>query len=109
MPSLSTNSAITLTVTVRNSAGSLVDPDTIELVWWLGPNGDETTVTEASMSNPSTGVFTVSVTPEDPVDSGIAAGVVKGAPTFLYYEFSMTNPTYVERGKVALSTSERRG
>jgi hypothetical protein len=106
MPSLSTNSTVTLTCTVRNTAGTLVDPDTIELVWKLGRNGDETTVAQASLTNSSTGIWSADVVPEDPADSGVSAGVIKGAPAHLYYEFRMTTPTYVERGKVALSTSE---
>lgn len=106
MPSLSTNSTVPLTVEVRNAAGTLVDPSTIELVWRLGRNGDETTVAQSSLTNSSTGIWSADVVPEDPADSHIAGGVVKGAPIYLYYEFRMTSPTYIERGKVALSTSE---
>lgn len=109
MPSLSTNSDITLTINVVNTAGSLVDPDTIELVWWLGRAGSQTTVAQADLTHDDTGIYSGTVTPEDPIDSSIASGVVQGGPMLLYYEFRMTNPTYIERGKVAVSTSEWAG
>lgn len=99
MPSLATNSANTLTVTVRNTLGALVDPTTISLTWKLGRYGDETIVAQASLTHVSTGVYSYEVTPED-------GGEFKGFPVHLFYEWTMTNPNYVERGKVALSSSE---
>lgn len=106
MPSLSTNSAVTLRIEVRDIEDELVNPDSIELVWKLGRNGDENTVAQADLTHDSTGIYSAEVTPEDPATSGTAGGVVRGAAIHLYYEFRMTNPTYIERGKVALSTSE---
>lgn len=109
MPGLSTNSDITLSVEIRDTDGTLTDPTDVELVWWLGKSGDQTTVAMASLSHDGTGLFSSVVNPEDPIDSSVASGVVQGGPMLLYYEFRMTNPTYIERGKVAVSTSEWAG
>ncbi len=106
MPSLTTNSEVTLSIEVRNTEGELVDPDSIELDWWLGRWGSKTNVPEASLTHSSTGMFSATITPEDPSDSGYSGGVIRGGPIYLHYEFTMINPTYVERGKVALATSE---
>lgn len=110
MPSLSTNSTTTLRCEVRDKdTDDLVNPESIECVWWLGRKGSKTTVAQSEMDNPSTGVFTVDVVPEDPTDSGIASGVVGGGAIHLHYEFPMVfsdGRRYTERGKVALSTSE---
>lgn len=99
MPSLATNSGVVLSVTVRNTAGAVVDPTTIELHWKLGRHGDETTVPMGQLDHDSTGVFSATVNPRDP-------GNLIGKTILLRYEFRMTNPDYVERGKVAISTSE---
>lgn len=102
MPSLATNSDSTLTIQVRNTAGTLVDPNTITLRWRLGPLascGSWTTVAQASLTHVSTGIYSYTVNPTDD-------GRYQGAPVYLRYEWIMTNPNYVERGKVALSTTE---
>lgn len=107
MPTLATNSNVTLTVTVRNIAGAPVDPSTIELVWKLGRYGDVTTVPQASLTNDGTGVYSATVNPQESsnnIDLWFRRWF--GRTVLLYYEFRMTNPNYVERGKVALSTSE---
>jgi hypothetical protein len=98
MPSLATNSGNVLTITIRDDDGELVAPATIYLVWKLGRNGEETTVTQGSLTNVSTGVYTYTVTPEDD-------GEYEGENVLLYYEWVTTVPSYVERGKVALSSS----
>lgn len=99
MPSLATNSGNVLTITIRDDDGDLVAPSTIVLHWKLGRTGDETTVAQGSLTNPSTGVYTYTVTPED--DGGY-----EGENVMLNYEWVTTVPAYVERGKVALSTSD---
>lgn len=98
MPSLATNSGNVLTITIRDDDGALVDPSTIYLVWKLGRTGDETTVLQGSLTHVSTGIYTYTVTPEDD-------GSYCGNNVLLIYEWVTTVPSYVERGKVALSTS----
>lgn len=102
MPSLATNSDNTLTIQVRNTAGVLVDPDTISLRWKLGPLSpcnDWTTVSQGSITHVSTGIYSYTVNPTDD-------GRYQGAPVYLRYEWNMTNPTYREGDKVALASSE---
>lgn len=99
MPSLATNSDNTLTISVRNTSGTLVDPATISLRWKLGPRGDWTTVSQGSLTHVSTGVYSYTVNPEDD-------GSFEGFTVLLTYEWIMTDPNYVERGKVALSSTE---
>lgn len=105
MPSLATNSETNLTVTVRRRAdNALVDPDTIELVYWLGRYGDRATVPQSGLTRNSMGVYSANIIPsEENAWFGIG---MRGRPAYLNYEFRMTNPTYVERGKVSTSTSE---
>jgi len=99
MPSLATNSANTLKLTIRNSAGTLVDPVTITLHWKLGRDGIETTIAKASLTRVSTGIYTYEITPEDD-------GEHVGDNVLIYYEWVTTVPAYVERGRFAMSTSQ---
>lgn len=98
MPALATNSGNTLRVAVRNSAGTLVAPATITLHWKIGRHGDETTVAQASLTNVSTGIYTYEINPEDD-------GEYLGDNVLIFYEWVTTSPSYVERGKFAISTS----
>lgn len=98
MPSLATNSGNLLIITIRDDDGALVDPSTIYLVWKLGRTGDETTVAQGSLTHVSTGVYTYTVTPADD-------GSYCGDNVLLLGEWVTTVPSYIERFKVALSTS----
>ncbi len=102
MPSLATNSDNLLPLRVYDrDTGDLVDVTDLTLRWKLGTQGDWTEVALSSITHAGTGIYTYSVNPED-------TGSFNGRSVLLRYEWDIETSTftYVERGKVALSSSE---
>lgn len=57
------NSEIALSATFRNSAGVAADPTAVTFTYRIGRDGPDVSVTP---TNPSTGVYTATFTPEYP-------------------------------------------